>query len=329
MFSFQHAPKHILEYSGIAWPNARMFSTVVQNAQVNNFDAHAHSPRRQSATAVQKERKQGKSIATSSTGSVPLHASKWAPTVVKKGAAIDDPFIEPSQEPKQRLPRRTNMDVSMKDASAASSKNSSEMSGVEVEKPGVERFMGKAGVEEILGVLSPAQRDCLLQALLPLKQDAVYSTGDSKVPTQNQIQGPVTLVAASHSQLALTQDDRQCSTGSQRSASGQSGTMSWEETPTLGELWSGNSIEYPGLLPTLQSSTRRHRSDSVPSKRKRSLSPAAQPRSGSGITPDMRGMSTSPCKATSTPARRDQDDDSAITIRKGSKPQPAKVESAV
>lgn len=286
----------------------------MSNARVNNFDAHAHSPRRPGSNATQKARELPKPTVTSSPASLPLHASKWAPGAAKKAAAIDDPFVEPSQKPKSQLLRRTNVDVSMKDASA-SSKNVSEMSGVEMEQPGLEQFVNRADVEEILGVLTPAKRSSLLHALLPLKQ------GTAKNATDGISKLLMASSADNQPQSGCEGADRQCSNESRRTTSGHSGKMSWEETPTLGELWSGTNTEYPGLLPTLVSSSSKNRSDSVRSKRRRSQSPVARVLSGSGIRLSTRGMSTSPCKATPSPAKVDREDSSTITVHVGNKSQ--------
>lgn len=315
VFSFQHAPKHILEYSGIAWPNARMFALAMQNTRTNNFDAHAHSPRRPGSTTRQTGTQSMQSTNTSLPVSGTLHASKWAPAAAKAGSTIEDPFVEPPQKLKSQSQRRTNLDVSMKDASA-SSKNPSEMSGVEIEQPGLEQHISRAGVDEILGALTPSRKNSLLHAV---KQHVTKDMdgGTPKSLLTNQTQSTNVFSTANRPQPVFERAGRQCSTESRRSASGQSGKMSWEETPTLGELWSGTSTEYPGLLPILQSSSGKHRSTSVRSKRKRSLSPSAQP--GSGISLNTKGMSTSPCKTVSTPAGMDEENDSTITIATNSK----------
>jgi len=91
--------------------------------------------------------------------------------------------------------------------------------------------------------------------------------------------------------------------------------MSWDETPTLGDLWSGNSNnDFPGLLPSIQSSEVTGRSSSGGSKRKRSLSPVTLDSTVGDTLANMKGMSTSPCKKTPSPAKRD-----TVEVNDGSK----------
>lgn len=254
-------------------------------------------------------------------GSVALHASKWAPGTAKTSLMVEDPFVGPSQNLKRHSQRRSNIDVSMKDASM-SSKNLSEMSGVEMEQPDLEQRINRPGVDGIIEVLTPSERKSMFHDLLPPKEDATQlSTANVlKTYSTNQVQLPKTVSQSTRSQSSVRGEPRRSSNGSRRSISGQSGTMSWEETPTLGDLWSGTSNEYPGLLPTLQSSNSRYRSASVRSKRKRSLSPLVQPHAGSDLPPNTKGMSTSPCKIVSTPASADEDE-STITVNIGDRLQ--------
>lgn len=221
----------------------------------------------------------------------------------------EDPFIGPSPNLKAHSQRRINADISMKDASM-SSKNLSEMLGVEMEQPDLEQHTNRPGGDGTTEVLIPSERKSMFHDLSPSKQEATQHASSNIVRLFSASQAQLRKVMSqSTSQSSVGRAPRRSSDESRRSISGQSGTMSWEETPTLGDLWSGTSNEYSGVLPTLQSSSSRYRSAS--SKRKRSLSPQAQ---------NTKGMSTSPCKVDSTPMRADEDD-STITVVVGDKLQ--------
>lgn len=301
-FSFQHAPRHILEHSGIAWPNARMFqksATPVSTPAANNFDAHAHSPQRPNTSAAMG---QGKPVAQKAN-LISMHS---AGTWIRKPTASEDPFVDPTQNTTVHSKRKTNTDVSMTDASI--SRNQSEMSGVAMQQPDFQQQVHQAAVEEIIRALTPTKRNALLNALSPSKQPdtaiANIRGGTVKPAPHNRVQSMKVFEPALRPQSA--DGSRKSSSGSRRSISGQSTSMSWDETPTLGDLWSGNSNnEFPGLLPSIRSSETRKRSNSIGSKRKRSPSPVTlEPTAGDTLT-TLKGMSTSPCKKTPSPAKED------------------------
>lgn len=202
------------------------------------------------------------------------------------------------------------------------------MSGVEMEQTGLEQHINRAGVDGIIDALTPAERISMFHNLSPPKQSVTRDIEGNPVKSfsANKVQSKKAMGATIRSQSVFERVTRRSSTESRRSVSGQSGNMSWEETPTLGDLWSGTSNEYPGLLPSLQSSSSKYRSTSVRSKRKRSLSPRTLLSAGSDLPPNTKGMSTSPCKAVSTPAKADEDD-STITVIIGDKAQTAAKQS--
>lgn len=133
-FSFQHAPLHILENCGIAWPNqglyfqaARQFHNVSSpHTQAADPDTHAHSPRRRNASMVSARAKLSPAI-----GSVPSPLRGFRPL----GLQSDDPFWSqqgPTSDPstgganlyKYQNPwsrNKTSGDVSMKDRSRSTS----------------------------------------------------------------------------------------------------------------------------------------------------------------------------------------------------------------
>jgi len=300
-FSFQHAPKNILEQSGIAWPNARMFltaSTPVSTPPATIFDAHAHSPQQPNCSATT----QRVNPANRKASLISMHS---AGTWTRKLASSDDPFVDPTQRVKMAPKRKTNTDVSMTDASV--SRDQSEMSGVAMQQPDFQQQVKQAAVEELIRALTPTKRNALLNALSPSKQpDAVTPSmrgGTVKLVPHNLTRPVKTLEPTLRSQSA--NGSRKTSSDSRRSVSGQSTAMSWDEAPTLGDLWSGNSNELSSLLPSIQSSEMRRRSDSIGSKRKRSMSPMALGSTVGDTLAHVKGMSTSPCKKTPSPVKED------------------------
>lgn len=288
IFSFQHAPKHILEYSGIAWPNARMFQrtpgTLVPQP---DMDAHAHSPQRSKRPAMRMTNT--KSAQKQSTSPTSLQSSKWAG---KASIISDDPFIAPVQSSRSR--RKTSDDVSMPDCAAKvnSSKNASEMSGVTTQQLDFAQQLERAAVDEIFDSLSPAKKQALIDYLSTPKQVESISQRSSKTLTASRTSA--TDSAQRPHKIKAIASHRRSSTESRRSTSGQSTTMSWEGTPTLGDIWT--SSEYPGLLPTIQSQPSGVRSDSLGPKRKRSTSPSAIEVQTNETLQMVKDMSTSPCK---------------------------------
>lgn len=292
VFSFQHAPKHILEYSGIAWPNDRMFVSSHANCRGSNYDAHAHSPRRPSSTTRQRETVQAQ-MPTNTPESIALYTRRWVPPSIKPTNVGEDPFVGPSQTFRASLQRRTNVDVSMHDLST-SNRSLSEMSGVETEQHGLEQPIHKAGADEILRVLIPPEGQSSSNALPPPKRETTESGGNdvARPLLRNRTHLMRILDPNSRSQSTLERVIGRSPDESQPSISGQSGKMSWEDAPTLSDLWSGNSNEYPGLLPSIQSSSSKRRSTSQGSKRKRSPSPPILHLTDNEIVPNTEGIST-------------------------------------
>ena len=177
-----------------------------------------------------------------------------------------------------------------------------------MQQPDFQQQVKQAAVEELIRALTPTKRNALLNALSPSKQvdetTASMRGGTVKAVPHSRIRPVKTFDPTPRSQSA--NGSRKMSSDSRRSVSGQSTTMSWDEAPTPGDLWSGNSNnEFPGLLPSIQSSETRRRSDSIGSKRKRSVSPVTLELTVGDTLAHVKGMSTSPCKKTPSPVKED------------------------
>ncbi|KAK5070947.1 hypothetical protein LTR64_003921 [Lithohypha guttulata] len=290
-FSFQHAPQHILDHSGIAWPNARMFQKKILPKPQSDFQAHAHSP--------QRSGKQYAQTPMPIPGS--MHASaSWSSA---QALVADDPFVGPSVTAKsffERSQRKAHTDVSMSDY--PTKKNESEMSDVAIQPPNFQQQVGRANVEEIIRALTPSKRAALLHALSPSDRPEVLGVG--AVPNSRVMS--IKSLDKQTLQARSVPGTRKSSLSS-RSTSGNSTAMSWDESPTLGDLWSSSSKEFPGLLPSLQKSGTSERSTSCGSKRRRTLSPPTVLQLTTDSLPaSIRGMSTSPCKKSPTPKKANQ-----------------------
>lgn len=290
-FSFQHAPRNVLEYSGIAWPNARMFQKPSAHGARTDFEAHAHSP--------QRSTKQHASKAV--PGAIELHAA--GPLPEKFVSMSEDPFVGPRHTIAVQQSRKPSTDIAFFDF--ARNKNQSEMSGVVMQQLDFQQQMDRAAVDEIVRALTPMKRFALLDALSPSKHTKTVPHGSTVDPAQPALYNRVLssrTFAPSMRQRSASGETHRSSTGNQRSTSGHSTVMSWDETPALGDLWSNASTDFPGLLPSLQSSEKGNRSGSAGSKRKRSVSPRSLLQSSdSNMDINTKGMSTSPCKRTPTP----------------------------
>lgn len=289
-FSFQHAPRNVLEYSGIAWPNARMFSKTAQSTPKANFDAHAHSPQR--PLDVFNQRK-----------SMPMSLHAVGPQSGKQVLSTEDPFVEQPKDVRRQTRPKTMSDVSISDRPIG--RNQSEMSGVSFTQADFLQQVNRAAVDEIIQALTPTKRAALLNALSPaggpnsMGSTAAPSTSTS-VPS-NRSMSTKLFSPALQAHMAANRT-RHSSSESRRSTSGHSAVMSWDDTPTLSSLWSNTSNGYNSLLPTLQSSANSKRSASIGPKRKRSLSLSEILHSGNNTFIDnTKGMSTSPPKQSPTP----------------------------
>ncbi|EXJ64638.1 hypothetical protein A1O7_00975 [Cladophialophora yegresii CBS 114405] len=201
-FSFQHAPQDVLEYSQIAWPNAKMLADVQKKVSrlgpigsrvfgIPGHEAHSHSPQRlppiasrsKQLSANDKYQKVLDAQNRSSFQAGPsgkgfdLNGLKNVSTeqhiVGRVLLQDDDPFVSSHQSPAaiqqwRAMLRSTSHDVSMPDYTSNKSVFNTEMSGVSVERASFEQQVNEANPYEIVQALSPARREQLFQALIHL-----------------------------------------------------------------------------------------------------------------------------------------------------------------
>lgn len=304
VFSFQHSPRELLEYAGIAWPNARMFQKTADPKPQLDFQAHAHSPQGSIKHNTQQQ-------TTALNGSHP--STSWSGSQART-LSPDDPFIGPSMSFFGRRQQTSSGDISMLDYSA--SKRGSEMSGVSIAKPAFLEQVNRANIDELVQALTPSKRAALLDALSPPERNNLGAVGTAQ---SNRIISIKSLDKLTPRPGSAKDNVRKASSTSRSTSGGNSTVMSWDESPTLGDLWAHNHRDFPGILPTLQTSTRSKRSDSAGSKRKRSLSPPQLLQSSTdNLTGNVRGMSTSPCKKPPTAKKGQNPFAKAAEVESGS-----------
>lgn len=248
VFSFQHAPQSkscpypgcsyrtetvpdILEFSNIAWPNARIFAKLSKRPArlgpigtrlppVSGHEAHSHSPLRLNTAACS-----GKPSSSGLDGfqrllnaqtfsdlqSDPISkGSTFAPTekesperreLVGDPTSCEDPFICPqpisSQQWRLQL-RSTSHDISMPDYNSNKTDNSgmgTEMSGISFPRADFLKHMNEANPEEIVQALSPTRQEELLKVL----STSISPVGGTHAPTNT----PRSLSDQSHPQSPL------------------------------------------------------------------------------------------------------------------------------
>lgn len=213
-FAFQHAPQggfkpfshecnadltstDVLEYSGIAWPNARLFenkSTVAGRQPILNTrttstpgpEAHAHSPQRAAGGnrddvwgRIASRAEQGLANyhyrgerALDSTGSRKLSMTPMAQALT----GANDPFIAPgpSSIGWKSSARKISTDDSMPDYASHSTDHSRAGTDMSVSWPrrDFQKHMDEAAIEEIVQALSSAKKGQLLTALSPEKSSS-------------------------------------------------------------------------------------------------------------------------------------------------------------
>ncbi|KIW44504.1 uncharacterized protein PV06_02967 [Exophiala oligosperma] len=190
-FSFQHAPQYILEYSGIAWPNMRLFARALKRSTrpppigsrlppATAHESHSHSPRRMPG-AVALERPSSRDTepfqnllnaeafsdlkSDSVTKPSLLTATrKVSPT---SSAEYEDPFLGPAGSTRhwRMRMRSSSHDIPMFDYSSNYSGAPTEMSGLSFPKANFLKHMREANPEEIVEALSPVRKERLLEVL--------------------------------------------------------------------------------------------------------------------------------------------------------------------
>ncbi|OQV03901.1 hypothetical protein CLAIMM_08878 [Cladophialophora immunda] len=201
-FSFQHAPQDVLEYSRIAWPNLKMFTSLPRNPPrpapigsrvpgISGHEAHSHSPQRLPPIASRSKRLSTNEnyqelFDTQSYSELQPDPISKVPNVgalksqspgrqvpLKLVAQDDDPFASSHQIPtaiqQWRLQLRSSShDISMPDYTSSKTDRSvvnTEMSGVSIPRANFLRHMNEANPEEILQALSPSRQEELFKAL--------------------------------------------------------------------------------------------------------------------------------------------------------------------
>ena len=185
-FSFQHAPLHILEFSGIAWPNAGMWPRC--SAQVVNHsaprgarnlqpeDLHAHSPRRPSGWAKRDM------LPPTALASDPTFARSGVTTLLPATSGLpltDDPFTDfrRTNTVFRRMKRSTVDDTPMPDYVSTGTERTraySDMTGLSYENDNDISDTTLTGngpsLGELIHKLSPERaREILIKASTPSK----------------------------------------------------------------------------------------------------------------------------------------------------------------
>ncbi|ETN46139.1 uncharacterized protein HMPREF1541_00323 [Cyphellophora europaea CBS 101466] len=299
-FSFQHAPQDVLEYSGIAWPNARLFETKTQSTRqpgpistrtvsLTGHEAHAHSPQRSTRSRDDVWAR----IASKVDQPYRAYAFRSGPSADSRFGTLpaghsinvhglsgpNDPFIAPGPESSigwRSVNRKTSTDESMPDYTSHGTEYSRAETEMSITWPrrDFQKHMDEATVEELIEALSPTKKGQLLYALSPTKSS---SSG---------VQAPVNTPAAADLNLRSSVAEGTPNEGLANAASGHRG-IAPAAAPTrwiLDEQVNAIDSHKHGTVSTKVASTkvphmadgvltaRRGRSSSGSSKRKRSCS---------------------------------------------------------
>lgn len=310
-FSFQHAPQgtcydhgrvipltdgvDVLEYSGIAWPNARLFESrplstrrqpplSTRLSSLTGHEAHAHSPQR---SAPRRDDVWDR-IASKADLSYRGFVSRLDPATdhrfggmhpVQAGTSnalsgSNDPFIAPPPDSSigWRSARKTSTDESMPDYMSYGTDNSRAETEMSITWPrrDFQKHMDEAAIEEIIDALSPAKKVQLLSALSP----GTTSSSGVQAPANT----PNSYVNKQDSSNEETPKEGLCNAASGNSGSAKtiSTRASFHQASTRNMMTRSTKPATPygtEELETLRS--RRGRSSSGSSKRKRSHSPEA------------------------------------------------------
>ncbi|KIW15489.1 hypothetical protein PV08_05535 [Exophiala spinifera] len=190
-FSFQHAPQNILEYSGIAWPNMRIFGRAAKRSSrpppigsrlppATAHESHSHSPRRVPDAAPSdrpssREFKPFQNLLKAETfsdlksDSVTKLSMLTATRKVSPTSSVDgeDPFLDPLRTRRywRKQMRSSSHDMPMFDYTSTNSGAPTEMSGLSFPKANFLKHMREANPEEIVEALSPLRKERLLEVL--------------------------------------------------------------------------------------------------------------------------------------------------------------------
>lgn len=293
VFSFQHAPREILEKTQIAWPSAAMFQKAAMLFQQPDASVHAHSPSRSG------KHKTDRNVLKPTIN----HPGEWS---LKQPRAEEDPFIGPAKSLMYKPSRKLASDVTMADF--PTTRTQSEMSDIKLQQPDFQQQVNRAAIDEIVRALTPRKRAALLNALSPMDLPSSSFSQPKTLPHSRIV--TVKAFDPTIRPRSAIGNLRRSSNESQRSTSGNSTIMSWDETPTLGDLWSNSKTnEFPGLLPSIQNSAFSDGPSDSGRRRKRSPSHTLPPQAGDAFARAIEEMSTSPCKKSPTPAKRPRVED--------------------
>ncbi|KAJ9498717.1 2-isopropylmalate synthase (Alpha-isopropylmalate synthase) (Alpha-IPM synthetase) [Exophiala xenobiotica] len=248
-FSFQHAPQNVLEYSGIAWPNMRLFGKVSKRSMrpppissrlppVPGHEAHSHSPRR-TAGAINGGRPSSDEMEAfqkllnvqtfSDLQSDPVSRSgpftamrRFSPESRGSSADCEDPFLSAapiSTRQWRAQVRSSSHDIPMLDYNSNNSGAPTEMSGLSFPGASFLKHMNQANPQEIIQALCPERKEQLLKAL-----------GKSQNPahgTQPPTTTPLVVTDRSRAHSLADPTVAALSTGRQSNISGEIGADSW------------------------------------------------------------------------------------------------------
>ncbi len=221
----------VLEYSGIAWPNLRMFESIQRDPRRPGpvstrlpsgigQDAHAHSPQRSMSAGLRNSLHGLDSAAVpghqtyySSGNTVITKASSSQPNGLVSARALtrdEDPFMGPASTSRQwRMKTRSNStDETMPDYMSAGighSRTSTDMS-VQWPRRDFQRHMDEAAVDEIVQALSPEKRDELLDALSPMKSSSSGLAPPANTPKTAEVSKQPTPVLKGANELSSVHD---------------------------------------------------------------------------------------------------------------------------
>ncbi len=185
----------VLEYSGIAWPNMRLFGKVSKRSMrpppigsrlppVPGHEAHSHSPRR-TAGAINGGRPSSEEMEAfqkllnvqtfSDLQSDPINRSaaftalrKFSPESRESSADCEDPFLSAApvstRQCRAQL-RSSSHDIPMLDYTSNNSGAPTEMSGLSFPGADFLKHMNEANPQEIIQALSPERKEQLFKAL--------------------------------------------------------------------------------------------------------------------------------------------------------------------
>jgi hypothetical protein len=216
----------VLDFSGIAWPNSRMFESIQRDPRrpmpVENrsnratmFDSHAHLAQA-TASVNASQLAVGYASGPGDTGrpsrSGGIHPAPSAPTLplhsVPALSNDDDPFMGPSSAVSRwRGKVSHSTDDTMPDfeqVDSSHTRGSTDMSGVSWPRRDFQRHMDEAAIDEIIEALSPEKRSQLKEVLSPAESSSSGINAPSNTPkTASASKLPSPIMVPSEAELAL------------------------------------------------------------------------------------------------------------------------------